>query len=77
MKTWSMNLDKMPIDEPILVFLAEKMTGMRIHAAKKMKTQNGYLMIVGGIFAFDAPQILCWRPMVDDPKQATIRENIT
>ena len=65
---WSFDLGEMPLDEPVLVFLAEKLAGSRIHAAQKMKIGNGYLTSVATIFASDAPQILAWRPMVNDPK---------
>lgn len=67
--SWVFDMAQMPIDEPVLVFLAEELTGSRIHAAQKMKIANGYLVGVATIFASDAPQILAWRPMVDDPKQ--------
>ncbi len=77
MKPWSINLDLMPIDEPVLVFLAEDMHKSRIHSAIKMKISNGHLMIVGGLFEFDAPQILVWCPMVDTPNKSTIQEKIT
>lgn len=68
---WDFDLAQMPTDEPVLVFLAEELTRSRIHTAQKMKIANGYLTSVATIFACDAPQILAWRPMVDDPKQET------
>ena len=68
---WNFDLAQMPSDEPVLAFLAGELVGSRIHTAQKMKIANGYLISVATIFACDAPQILAWRPMVDNPKQET------
>lgn len=68
--TWNFDLAQMPIDESVLVFLAEELIGSRIHAAKKVTVANGHLMTVGCYFASDAPQILAWCLMIDDPKEA-------
>lgn len=66
---WNFDLAQIPVGQPVLVFLAAEHTGSRIHAGRKMKVANGYLMTVASYFASDVPQILAWRPMVDDPKE--------
>ncbi len=66
---WQFDLTQMPVNEPILVFLAEKLVGSRIHTAQRMRIANGYLTAVATLFADGAPAILAWRTMVDNPKE--------
>ena len=66
---WNFDLTQMPNETPVLFFLSGKMLGSRIHAGRRSKCANGYLITVGCYFACDAPDILAWRPMVKNPKE--------
>ena len=64
---WQLDLSIIPNDTPVLFFLSEELAGSRVHAGMRIKVANGYLMTVGAIFAYDAPDILAWRSMVSLP----------
>ncbi len=69
MTTWQFDLNTIPSNTPVLFFLAKELMGSRIHAGRRVKAINCYITTVGCYFASDAPDILAWRPMVDDPKK--------
>lgn len=69
---WNFDMALMPIDTPVLAFLAEELIGSRIHTAQRMRVVNGDLLIVATLMGSDAPQILAWRPMVDNPKEEAV-----
>jgi hypothetical protein len=68
-------IETIPCDgTPVLVWLPKKLTASHVHAARKSKISNGYMFIVGSIFAFDLPeaeQPTHWMPQ---PSAPTSRE---
>jgi hypothetical protein len=64
---YSIESKEVPINQHVLVFLAESHNGSKQHVGKLVQTSNSKLWIVSDQFGFDLPKVTHWHELLKEP----------